>query len=82
MSDYDLNKIKSSKTREILKDALDVANSMCSARAADKINRLIRSRIAANATNSALTAELVVALAEIKQLKATIADMKAFIEGK
>lgn len=64
---YDLDKIQSSKTRWIIRDAVSVAESLENSgdqRMAQAVDALIRSRIASNATNSTLAADLRAAIAK------------------
>lgn len=62
---YNFDNIKSSKARQIVMDAAKVAEELEAGglrRMADVVDRLIRSRIAANATNVSLAADLRAAL--------------------
>lgn len=58
---FDLSKIQSSKTRNILTEAIGAIQAIEDAglhREAAAVKRLVRSRILANATNSSLAADL------------------------
>ncbi|MBU3262101.1 hypothetical protein KPG71_18930 [Roseovarius sp. PS-C2] len=62
---YNFDNIKSSKTRQIVRDAAKVAEELEAGglrRMADVVDRLIRSRLASNATNVTLAADLRAAL--------------------
>jgi hypothetical protein len=64
---YDLDKIQSSKARHIIREAVAVVESLDTSgetRMAAAIDRLIRSRLASNATNSMLAADLRAAIAK------------------
>jgi len=67
---FNLDKIKSSKTRHILKEAITVAEQLDEGGCplmAGAIDRLIRSRIAAITANKLLTKELHAALRQNKE---------------
>ncbi|WP_320176663.1 hypothetical protein [Roseovarius pacificus] len=62
---YNFDNIKSSKTRQIVRDAARVAEELENIgerQMSNAVDRLIRSRLASNATNVALAADLRAAL--------------------
>lgn len=66
---YNLDNIKSSKTRQIVSDAAGVAEELENIgerQMSNAVDRLIRSRLASNATNVALAADLRAALQDKK----------------
>lgn len=66
---YNLDNIKSSKTRQIVRDAARVAEELENIgerQMSNAVDRLIRSRLASNATNVALAADLRAALQDKK----------------